>query len=227
MRKVTKKRKYKTIFDMQDTERGPEMKYMDLAQQKTNFVNVVSTPAPNYLNFVGEGTSYWNRIGSKINMQAVHIRGFVDNIEADGASPGLLRMIVFYDRQPNGQPCLFTDVIQGRTNTGVGAIDGLQGLNIDNKDRFVIIYDKYMYAAGYDAGPPVVVQANNTTGKDGNNEYVFNCYIPLRNLVSIFKSSTLTIADVTTGALGVFFVDSTENGRRSATWSSRLCYYDE
>lgn len=228
MRKVTKKRKYKTIFDMQDTERGPEMKYMDLAEQTTPFVDIGAPPGPNYLNLVGEGTSYWNRIGSKINMQAVHIRGYVHNVEPDtGAFPSLLRMIVFYDRQPNGAACLFTDVIQGRTNTGVGAVDGLQGLNIDNKDRFVIIYDKYMYAAGYNAGPPVVLEANNTTGKDGNNEYVLNCYIPLRNLVSIFKSSTLTIADVTTGALGVFFVDARQENRRSATWTSRLCYYDE
>ena len=227
MIKQVKKRKYKTIFDMQEPQTGPEMKYMDLVQQITNFSAPAFPPPPVYMNLIGQGTAYWERIGSKVNMQAVHIRGYIDNVQTGAGIPGLMRMIVFYDRQPNGAACVYSDVIQGRTNAGVASVDGLTGLNIDNRQRFVIIYDKYMYAAGYNAGPPVVMEGNNTTGKDGNNEYIFNCYIPLRNLVSIFKSSTLTIADISTGALGVFFVDSNETNKRRAIWTSRLCYYDE
>ena len=152
----------------------------------TSFHTPATTTAQ-LINALEEGTGFWNRIGGIVSNQSLYIRGYIDAVQTSPGIPGLLRMIVFYDRQANGALPAFNDVIRGVTNTGLNTNDGLTGINPINRERFLILYDKYMYGVGYlGTGTPTLMEGVNTQGKDGNNEFIIECYIPLRNLVTSY-----------------------------------------
>lgn len=155
------------------------------------------------LNLIQAGTGSWNRIGRIINMKSLRLRiKAICRYTATSASLARqLRILVLYDRQPNGNLPIKSEVVQYKTQAGTetGTWNGF--LSYDNMQRFRILRDEtisFDYPASRlfnDTGVPSAPQVTI--------EKVADMYIKLPNLVTNYKSETspATISDISTGAL--------------------------
>lgn len=136
------------------------------------------------LNLVATGTDYNNRIGRRISMKAVQMRGYATLVDAI-AGPVLARVILVWDLQPNGALAAVTDVLQTATPDSF--------MNLNNRDRFRVISDTQM----------VFGITNNTatqTFAQGPSVRSLNVYKNCNQLVT-FSGTTAAIASVESGAL--------------------------
>lgn len=158
------------------------------------------------LNGCVPGSQNFNRIGRKICMKSLQLRGHIAKQNNAGAAlPAKGRLIIVYDKQPNGTAPTFANVIQSQNIAGVTSslVDDM--VNLDNRDRFEIIRDMVVAVGPYDhtatqalAGGPCLVTMD-TYIKLGNRETVYNA------------GAAGTIGDIATGSLYVFWIASSDN----------------
>lgn len=154
------------------------------------------------LNLVQQGAGSWNRIGRKISMQSVRLRGQF-TYEFKIASSGSLdvnsqsvRMVVVYDKQPSGSLPTF-DTIFGNTNqSGTESCDWMDSVRYDNMDRFQVLRDCVFDFETQVASSTVVRLVKS-----------FDEFISLKGKETVFsgQSSPMTIADISSGGLYVYF----------------------
>lgn len=157
------------------------------------------------LNLVQAGTGSWNRVGKKIYCQSVRLCGNAQFNLAPAATTlntvnAVLRMVVVWDKQPSGTLPTFDTIFGYTSQDGTEASNVLAPLRYDNVDRFQVLKDERVSS---NSGAVV-------TGGTGNiyaQYFPFDCFIPLGNRETVFsgQSSPMTIADVSSGALYVFF----------------------
>lgn len=170
------------------------------------------------------GTDYTARIGRKTHVKSVYIRGFIatePSLQVPAAPISTVtqqaRFILFVDSQPNGAEPAVTDLL----NTATPASQ----LNLNNRDRFRIIKDKV-----YTFGPIKVIDTATQAyaWSTGMQSAGFKCYKKL-NLETIFNGTNGgTIADITSGALYMFWIGSAAAGTGdvNAIVSSRVRFID-
>jgi len=96
---------------------------------------------------ISQGTSQNERIGGKITVTNINLRARLVAYALSATSPvdtrGInARVLLVRDKQSNGGQCSITDVLQ-QSNNGTGNYTGVDCFrNMDNVDRFDIIYDK-------------------------------------------------------------------------------------
>lgn len=147
-----------------------------------------------YLCLPTLGTDMTNRIGRKIMLKSVYVRGYVaqeasSTIASAGSACQLARCIILVDYQPNGSYPAITDILDTATSTSQ--------LNLDNRDRFKILVDKQ-----YSIDPYVY----STTATQA-----VACFSGTIKPVKIFKKINIeqiynvtnggTVADINTGNL--------------------------
>lgn len=192
---------------------GPEYKWKDNTPGSVSAAD--TTGAFVLLNGMVRGTdASANRIGRKILVKQILIKGSVatnlaNNFAAGGVCGGQdVRMIVFVDRDSNGVAPLVTDVLVTSSS--------LSHYNLDNRDRFKILYDKMYWLA----------QASNTAA-GGNvaaaaspQGFTIDVDIPC-NIVTIYNSNVNGNAtDIQSGAIWILTVGS------SAASSTNAAGYD-
>lgn len=166
------------------------------------------------------GADFNNRVGRKITLKSVYIKGMVLNEQSVTPSAGAngpqhLRMVIFYDCQPNGAAPAVTDLLNSATPASQ--------LNLNNRDRFKILADKE-----YVMDPTVYsVTATQSVAAFSNQAKYVKKYKKL-NLETIFSTSTGGIADITSGALFMFWIGSRAAGAGDANFigSTRVRYAD-
>lgn len=90
-----------------------------------------------HVNCVPQGATVANRIGNKIMMKSIHLKG---TISAAAAVLSNARVMLIYDKQPNGAFPTFADIITDQP----GGVSGFySSLNIANKSRFSVIRDQF------------------------------------------------------------------------------------
>lgn len=159
------------------------------------------------LNLIQQGAGSWNRIGRKVNLLSARIRFSVTHTYGATAVTNTvggnqLRMVVVWDKQPSGGAIPTFDTVFGTTDqTGAEVGTILDPIRYDNMDRFAILRDCIVNPT---------VEATPATG--GSANLVFNYlqvdeYIKLggREVVFSGQSAPMTIADISTGALYVYF----------------------
>lgn len=112
---------------------------------------------PILLNGIAQGDDSTERLGKRINMTSVAIRGTCI-LPSNASSPyDSLRVMIFYDRQPNQATPAVTDILTTASNDS--------HINLFNSDRFWVVLDHYLIVAGN--GPEVAqmkeVRKLNTT----------------------------------------------------------------
>jgi len=157
------------------------------------------------LNLISPGTGSFNRIGKRIHMKSLRLKGhfvfsFAPTATTSDQLGNFVRMVVVYDKQVNGVLPIWSDIF------GITAQDGTESstvespLRYDNMDRFVVMSDE-LFACN-----PKLVASGGTTNQ---SEYVvaFDKFLNLKNLETTYSGQTspCTIADVATGALYVLF----------------------
>lgn len=182
--------------------------------------DVNTTGSITLLNVPTLGTDMTNRIGRKIILRSVYIRGILRtsgsfNMTTISQQSQLARMLLVWDTQPNGSSPAITDILKAASATSQ--------LNIDSRDRFKVLCDK-QFAMG-----PFVIDTVNHYGLTSNQQaYAVKKYKKLY-LETIFNSTNGgSIADITTGALWMVWVGSQPAGNDDciATVTSRLRFSD-
>lgn len=203
---------------------GSEIKAIDIPTQQA--FRLPATNSCNLLNGIQTGAAFFNRIGSRIEMRNLHIRGQV--VLAATATVSMLRLLIVYDRQPTGALPVVSDLLQSRDQTGTATTSGSSEINLDNRDRFTIIRDMQLYAppATFTAG--VLTNGPQFPGND-DQQWDINEFIKLRGLTTHYKSSSnpTTIADISTGALYAYFVANGSDNTWQFSGGFRLRYADK
>jgi len=206
------------------TSKGHEIKAIDIPNANYSFLTAAAPPALTLLNGIQTGSGFFNRIGSRIEMKSLHVRGVISNI-ATGVQC-LLRMLIFYDRQPNGAAPAYTTLMQSRDQTGAATTGSVSEINLDQRDRFVMIRDKTWFAPSATNTTGVLTNGPNYPGND--QELDIDMFISLKGLLTHFNATAnpATIAEINSGALFVTFV----TGGTTATWQASVGFrlrYDD
>lgn len=169
------------------------------------------------------GSDFNNRIGRKITLKSVYIRGYIAQEGADGAgfaiaAPTQLgRMILVADLQPNGAVPAITDILVEATSCSQ--------LNLNNRDRFKIYCDKTYVVDPYMTS----AIATQSYAQASNTIKMVKKYKKL-NLEMIYNATNAgTVADINSGALYMVWIGSVAAGANTdmrARVSTRVRYID-
>lgn len=180
------------------------------------------------LNLIQAGTGSWNRVGRNVTMNSIRVRGTIElnmNDPTDNNEGRLFRMLIVYDKQPNGVLPVKSDIIQYKDQTGVEQGFNQGFLAYDNMERFVILKDTQCainFGSNINAGTVLNLKRK-----------VVDEYVKI-GLTTNFKAeaSPSTIADISTGALYLMFLTdatATSAARPSLNFrgATRLRYVDQ
>lgn len=201
-----------------------EKKWVDLGITGSHFDNV-STEIY-LLNGLQRGTDAFNRIGRRVQMKSIHIRGYVvNNGTTASPQPDYLRCAIVYDREANGATPAWSDIFQDTTLTGATTSTALASLNLNNADRFAVLKEWRWSTVG---GTP------NTATADPAQSFPTATEMQIRwnkkvNLDVRFNSGSAgTASDITTGALYLCTqgVNTSANHQWDLNWDSRVRFLD-
>jgi len=158
------------------------------------------------INLIQTGSSYYQRVGRKINMTSVEIRG---SIFSAGATPTAetARLMILYDKQPNGAFPAIGDILLDQP---AGTTNLQASINIANKSRFVFIRDQFF-----------------TIDPGVGQEYILKLYAKGR-WETEYGSNAGNIGDIKTGALYMllFYTRYGTAVPALSLFHSRIRYFD-
>jgi len=156
------------------------------------------------LNGCIPGSQNYNRIGRKIFMRSLQIRGAVNLTDTTAGLNVVFRMVIVYDKQSNGSAPTWANIFTSQNIAGTTASDVYAMVNLDNRDRFVILRDKLFV-------PGAIDNTATQTYAMGPGVIVMNEYIPIK-LETIYNAGTAgTIGDITSGSLYCFWISNANN----------------
>lgn len=227
--------KMRTSFPKRYRASIPEKKGMDTALTIAGpIIATTNTNADAFvLNLIQAGTGSWNRVGRKVHLKSVRLLGAASYIYSSQTTTAdfeeaVLRMVVVWDKQPSGGALPTFETIFGTTDqSGTEASNVLAPPRYDNMDRFQVLRDCRIVA------PVETVTAAAGTGNRVIKKVSFDEYLKLGDREVVFGGQTvpMTIADVSTGALYVYF-RSTNSINDQTDWTitsnsyARLRYSD-
>lgn len=182
--------------------RTPELKYLDVQAAQYTF-NL--TGDFQCLNLPVTGAAFYNRIGNEIEMKSLHMIGNI-GLTANtltGVSE-YTRIMILYDRQPNGSFPAVADVLASYSSTGSVSSTSYDHLNPNNSDRFRVLADlRY----GFTNNLAATTQCHQAAALDYTNPNIaVNRFINLKGLTTKYKASAGTIGDISSGSLLVFTI---------------------
>jgi len=207
-----------------------EIKYTDI-----NFTSVASKkytgpPTAVVMPIPVQGAAPYNRIGSKILNKSLRLRGFISVGSSTTAGQDILRVLVVYDRQTNGAAPSWGDVCEGTSAAGAANSAALAPINMGNRDRFVTLMDWVVYpgcnTAGSITDSAIPLTASNQP--DGQQSFILDRYIKLKNLETHFGANTGGVGDIRTGGIFMFFVNQNQgaDGVHYLNYNARLRFDD-
>ena len=199
-----------------------ELKVVDRPQASSFFKS--TTPPGQLLNGVQSGAAYYQRIGNKISPLSIRIRGFVANVAT--AVQGMGRILIILDKQPSGGalPPL-TTVLSQRNEAGVTSVGVTANINMDYRDRFVMLRDFPIWFPSCTNTAGVIT---NDFVLDANNPGLIDMYIKLGKYGEMQFTGTnnpITTADINRNAIYMYLV-GTADDTYSFSWTCRFKYRD-
>lgn len=199
-----------------------EKKAFDLATTMLT-INTIGGGPPVFvtLNACVNGAELYQRVGRKIYMKSLHIRGFVNNTST--SVNDFARIIIFYDAQPNAAAPTIQTLLQD--SNAAAATTAYSEINLINRARFKILRDYQI----------ILPSLTNTAGVITNfalqdnllNPLNINFFIKLKGLEAEYNGvNGGTIADISSGAIFITAVSSISNDNYDFIFTSRLRYYD-
>lgn len=197
-----------------------QLKRIVAAAKETGFVDTaVSSPMDTtglvtLLNTVAQGTSVNQRVGKKILMKGLQIRGYAGN--GTTATFNDVAFLIVYDKRPTGALPAVTDILVAANATALN--------NDANSGRFAIIkrWDGMLLGNLSLTGAVANALVENTAiGTD--------CYVELGKREVVYKAAaTGAIADIEQGALYLVTVGANAAGTTAATlvFNARLRFFD-
>lgn len=200
---------------------GNELKAYDSSFSMT----IATTANSKTINPVQNGSEIYNRVGRKIYMKSLHIRGWVNNKAT--AVTDYARIMIVYDYNNDGSVTTTFGEILANIRSGGGS-DWLSNLDLDNRSTIKIIrdYEITLPAVTNTAGAGVLtnIQSVNDPIKHSFN---INWYIDLNGLETVFNSGTSSSAgDIQSGALFIKVFSGATDFCWEIDGTYRLRFYD-
>lgn len=183
------------------------------SEKKTVDVQVVSTAisaTPQFflLNGLNSGTAVYNRIGSKTTIKSFQFRASIDPVGAQ-ANTDVVRIIVFYDKNANKTLPTLASLIESKNAIGtpLSNIDDMR--NIDNTERYKILYDQEFYLPAV-SGTPFITSFNSEY--PGVIDWYKKLDLPSQYTGTQIVTVLPTIAEITSGSLYMMMYSSVATG---------------
>jgi len=156
-----------------------------------------STPQFTTLNIINNGAQDHNRLGDSVKNKSLYMTGFIRPLRTIAASD-YVRIMVIYDRQPNGAIPTIGSVLASVDNSGAITSTATDHTNISKRSRYQVLCDirQPLYAQTVTAG----VLTNNAYNAPLDSINISK-YLKLHGLVTEYEGSAGTVADITTGSL--------------------------
>jgi len=201
---------------------GSELKGMDTT---ISFNPILATTGTNgntsTLNLIQTGTGSWNRIGRKVNLKSLRVKGIATCLHFQDAGNDIqgntLRMCVVWDKQPaGGTEPLFSDIFGVTSQAGAETSTFFSPPKYDTMDRFRVLKDWEINSTA---------QATPGAGDYVRNTFAIDCYISLGDLESTYsgQSAPMTIADINNGALYLIARAQTQNAATTEFSLEAVC----
>ena len=201
-----------------------EIKALDMPYA-TYTLNATAVITP--LNLIRAGSSFFNRIGRRIEMKSLHFKGLISPLRTVAAGD-YVRVMIVYDSQTNGAPPNISDILQDTDQAGANSTNSYSSINLNNRDRFKVLCDYRI----------VLPSATVTAGVISNPGFIdptavsfdLERFIKLKGLPTYYKadSSPAVIGDIATGGLYLVTYGSIGAGSEGfqLVASTRLRYND-
>lgn len=147
-------------------------------------------------NGLTQGVADGQRVGDRARFTSIRITGEIQR-DSDNLVPNTVRMLVFWDSQPNGATPPLVATTESLFNIPSIAANNINATyNLDNQKRYKVLLDKrWVFNTG----------AYDTTGTIWfPTRHLFNFYIKLSR-ESIYTANNGTIADLTKNSLYIAF----------------------
>lgn len=218
------KSKRRLVFKSPAVQKGVnvEKKWVDTTTGNKNFS---LTGAFSLINGLQRGTDVYQRVGRRIKIVSINIRGLFFVLQ-DGAVPSIdyLRMMLVYDREPNGSLPNLNEILQDTSEANATSTNSISHMNLVNSDRFAIIKDWSIAipakAASGTSAPSQSLLDNGFAAINWNKKV---------NLDVKYNSGTVgDVTDITTGSLFLVFVglETTANSQFGAQMQCRIRFTD-
>ncbi|AUM61710.1 capsid [uncultured virus] len=182
------------------------------------------------LNLITAGSSFFNRIGRKIQMKTIRFTGFVQPVNATQYLYGdMARILLVYDRQPNGALPPITAILEDTEQNGTNTTNCLSGVNLNNKERFLVIMDKRIFLGATTDTAGVLSNVWPNSFDCGKNSIMIDEFRKLADQPTHFgaDSTPAVIGDITTGALLLISTGiSVGSNFAIQNWNARLRFKD-
>jgi hypothetical protein len=198
-------RKGKVELKAFDTILNTSISPLPTASNDSDSVYAITT-----LNAMVQGSDFNERIGRQINM-----RKFVQKMwiqQNDFAHAGIVRIMLVYDLQTNAAVFQIGDLLQLQATSL--KIHALQ--NLDNRDRFKILYDKqYHFEKGVfaDSGDHSAARTTYEILGGSNRTHRFIKHFKKFRLPVVYNSTNAgSIGDIQTGSLHLVVLSNIKTG---------------
>lgn len=179
---------------LKSVDTGPQLQIFDASGV---IVPITGVPVP--------GSQFFNRLSNRTRGVSIQIHGMVEptNTNTGIIAQTYARLMVIYDRQPNGAVPSLADVLQDFNSSGAAGTDTFSMINMENRNRFMVLRDRKIVLPSIDAlgaGSSNVggIVTDVSCDKQGLR---YEEFIKLKGLESQYNStSTATITDISTGS---------------------------
>lgn len=190
------------------------------------------------LNVPVSGAGFYQRVGNKIAMKSLQIRGLIYPGGANAAATveQICRIMVIYDRQTNGTAPAVADVLLATKFDNTTETTASSPINMNNRDRFYVLMDMQVLlpAIGVNGATAastetIGIDINGNSGDANQGQYNINRFIKLKGLEAQYKGNNGNAGDVAAGGIFVLAISSGD-ANASSSWkmaySARLRYND-
>jgi len=228
-KKSSKKKQWAAVVGKEYSK--PELKCVDVNDDGgAPLIRVISTTDTlDLVNGIAVGANAYQRIGRSVKLHSMRFRGCILRTNSSGSTTGeFLRVLIVYDRQPNGAFPTYADIIQTIDSTGDGSAGPFDFPNLNNQERFLILREHCMQVPCSATAESSQSRAVNETIIDQHQQFMFDDYIKLDNLPSNYKDTGATISSVATGAIYVVTcgTEAVASAGCSLNYVTRLKYSD-
>lgn len=205
---------------MKKLQREIEKKGVDTPLAINGIIDTYNTNGDIYLlNGIDAGTQAYQRVGRKVRYLSLRVKG-VANLEGVTRA-NVLRMIVVWDKQPNGALPTYSQIFGNTDAVGITTQTLNSQILYDQMDRFKILRDKTM---------PMNIASNATATELYAYWVEWDEYINLKGLESVYNDGNAgTIADINSGAIYLIFraaIYDATNSHVDVNCVARLRYTD-
>lgn len=225
--------------------RSEEVKVLDVQSGSGQLPNAVmalnTTGTVLFLNALEVGSTFCNRVGRRVQWRSIRVMATLGTLAAARTSPlDIGRLILIYDRQPNGALPAMATILQATDQTTTNFTNAIVGLNMNQRERFAVLMDVRIalpIATGTATlnDPTALIPSewpSIHSAKGCHSSLIIDEFRKTKNLISHYQADSApgVIGDISTGAF--YLVSLAQNNAAGAdvwqigTYSVRMKFTD-